>query len=361
MRMTLLSLAAIAAAITVPVALGSPEEPRCSAEFPAACLNGVSVSVTSLDTLRVFGTGAKPAGQQADEEQERATALLRGHGEAGGWLTEQAFGGWGIWGSGSYADYESDTTVAPYDANAYTYFVGADRMVGDQWSLGAAIGFEDVDTDTDFNGGGQDTDGYTVALFGTYLINDRYSLDLMTGWSWLDFDQDRIDPASVPGAPSSLKADFDGERWFGAATLNGFWEVGSCLVSGRFGYTHAEEEQDGYTETGGVGSARTVRQRRVRLGQIGTEVELSRPFDAWEPYVSAAFRKDVVRDDGSGAGGLPSAVGSTQPGDRTEAELGAGVRLFAANGFSGIFEWRHTTGREKFDNDVVSLIVRMDL
>jgi len=327
-----------------------PDAARCSAAEFEFCLNGVSASVTSLDSLRVTGERVSARRSEATEE-DRAAARGRTTGLAAG----EGFGAWSVWASYSRSSFESDVRVAPFDADLDSALIGADTLLGERLVVGLAAGYEATDADTQFNAGGQDTDGFTVAPYVAWLINDTFSVDLSAGYSTLSTDSDRVDPAN--GA--RLTADFDSERGFVTANLNGTWLAGRFVIGARVGMLHSGEIQDGYTEAGGP-SVRTVRKRHVDLtqGYVGGDVAYA--LGAWEPYVTAVYRNDFASDDGSGAGGLPNAVGSTQPDDDDEFQLGLGVRYFGKR-VTGSFEWLTTEGREDFEDDTFTLTLRLAL
>ena len=334
----------------------------CSPQRPAECLNGVSSSVTALDTLRI-STRKPPEGKDEEERRKRAALgpihVAAGQG-ASGLLSEDAAAGWGIWAGYGRAKFEGSVAVAPYTAKLHSARVGVDKTLGDRLILGAAVIFDRLDTDTRFNGGGQDADTTTVAPYLVVRFSDVVSLDLNAGYGRVDADQRRIDPASVPGAPNILTASFDGRRKFWSATLNALKPIGDWVVGGRVGYLHSREDQDGYTETGGP-SARTVRDRNLKLAQIFAGLDAAYRFhDSFEVYGAGIFRRDSSRDDGGTAGGLPSAVGSTQPSDRTESEWTLGLRFFGGRALTLGAEWVKTTGRDRFKHDAVNLLARYD-
>jgi len=195
-------------------ALAQTDPKRCSAQEPSFCLNGVSNAVTGLDSLRV----ALPSGQgQRAEEEERMRGKRAQSRRIVVVAAEKVAGlgapdPWAVWLGYSHSKYDSSVQVAPYDADLDSYRIGVDRFFDGKYLLGLAVLYEKLDTDTQYNGGGQDVDGTTVAPYFSWLINDRFSLDVNAGYGWLDASQNRIDPASVPGAPFILKSSYDARR-----------------------------------------------------------------------------------------------------------------------------------------------------
>jgi hypothetical protein len=189
------------------------------------------------------------------------------------------------------------------------------------------------------------------------MLNESFSIDFNAGLGRNKVNQSRVDPATG----GTLASNFDGTRYFISGTLNGSRTVGSFTFGGRGGYLHAVENQDAYTESGGP-SARSVNKRHLKLAQAYVGGDLSYAFTSmFEAYTSVVLRHDLSRNDGSGSGGLPNAVGAAVPTDRTGYDVTGGLRLFAAKGFSGYAEYVKTLGRDQFRQHAINLLVRIDL
>jgi len=353
--------ALLAAAVSLP-ALAQSDPSRCSTQEPSFCLNGVSNAVTGLDSLRV----ALPSGQgQRAEEEERRRDKQAQTRRIVVAASEKVSGlgapdPWAVWIGYSRSDYDSSVQVAPYDADLDSYRIGVDRFFAGKYLLGLALLYEQLDTRTIYNGGGQDVDGTTLAPYFSWLINEHFSLDVNAGYAWLDASQNRIDPTGTPGSPPILTSSYDARRKFAAATLNGFLPRGNWTFGARLGYLYSEEKQDGYTETGGP-SARTVNGRTLRLGQLYVGPDAAYFFGhGLEAYGALLYRYDVSRNDGREGGGLPSAVGATQPDDKDEWEWSVGLRFFAKRNITLSAEYLRTEGRDQFDNKVWNVLARFE-
>lgn len=338
---------------------------ECNESTFQDCLNGVSTSVTNGASLRIGGaTTADIARRRADEDREQTAG--RGAGGETGLAAGDLGGGWGAWVSYARSDFEGDfffnSALLAYDADSDNVLGGVDRLFADRFVVGLSVGYQDLQTETQFNGGGQDTTGYTVAPYGAWLINDVFSLDVSGGFTPLDYDQDRISPTDG----TRTRASFDADRWFVASNLNALFTTGSWVFNGRVGVLHTEEDQDGYTETGSAASAaagtvRTVDDRDIDLTQIVVGGEAAYTFGVLEPYVLLIYRNDISRDNGEDAGGLPSAFTTVQSDDDDEFEAGFGFRMFSRFGVTGALEWSIVQGREDFDSHTLSLMLRGEL
>ena len=193
-----------------------------------------------------------------------------------------------MWGSYSYNDFDSDFSLLGvplgYEADQHSGLGGIDRLFHGRYLLGLSFGYSNLDTKTRFNGGGQESDGYTIAPYAAVLLNEVFSVDLSGGYAWLDYDQNRISFVDGTGISSS----FDGERWFIATNLNAVKVVDKFVFGAKLGYLHTSEEQDGYTEvgsaaSGAAGALRTIGQRDIKLTQGVVGAEIAYMAGAYEP------------------------------------------------------------------------------
>lgn len=348
-------------------AFATGESVECSRENFSACLNGVGSSVSNGAGLRVSGAeyggvARERSGRQTEDAQAsrfpEQTTLAAGD--------EMAASVFGVWGSYSYSDFESDFvfqgTSLAYEADAHNVLAGFDRLFAERFLLGFAFGHQWVESESDFNGGKTETDGFTVAPYAAVLLNEMFSIDATGGYSPLDYDQDRVSPTDG----TTTAAEFDSDRWFAAVNLNALKSFDKLVVSARLGYLYTEEEQDGYVETGSAASAaagtlRTVQQRDIELQQLIVGGEVAYGLGQFEPYVIALYHNDLERDDGEDAGGLPGNFTSVQPDDDDEVNLGFGIRWYSTWGASATFEYSRTEGREDFDNDTFMFTLRAAL
>lgn len=368
----LMAAALPAFVMTAPATLateGELEERICNREDFAGCLNGVSSSVTNGAGLRMSGSALDDvARERAGKSVEQNTQAAR-RGEQTGLNAGDGMGGsvFGLWGNYSYNDFDSDFafqgTSLAYDADAHNVLGGFDRLFGERVLLGVAFGYQWLETDTRFNGGGQDSDGFTVAPYAAVLLSDIFSIDVSGGYSSLEYDQSRISPADGTG----IEANFDSDRWFVATNLNAFLPVDRFIFGAKIGYLYTEEDQDAYLETGSTASAnagllRTVASRNIDLEQLVVGGEIA--YDAgnnFEPFFIVEYRNDLSRSNGNGAGGLPGNFTAVQAGDDDEVQLSAGFRYYTNWGVTTSFEYQRVEGRKDFDSNLYMLTLRTAL
>ncbi|MEM7255583.1 MAG: autotransporter outer membrane beta-barrel domain-containing protein [Pseudomonadota bacterium] len=327
----------------------------CSSANTAECLNGVSSGVVGGDSLR--SSAPAIAHHRSTDERTDGQARARLDGSSG-LAAGDGMTGWGLWGSVAGSRFEGDPSfgsdVTRFDGRLVTGLIGADIALGRYVVLGAALGGENLRSDTDFNGGSQDTDGLTLAPYAVFTFGNHFSVDVSAGFSSLDNHQDRIDPTNG----STLNANFDSERWFGAVNANAIFESGRWILGARLGYLYTEESQDSYVETGGP-SARSVDDRDLDLSQGQMGVDVGYAFDSFEPYARISYHYDFSRDDGQEVGGLPGDNVRTDFDDDA-FYFAAGVRFLHGRNVSGNVEVEQEAGREDFDNTSISVTIRAD-
>ncbi len=331
---------------------------------PGACIFGVSNSVTNGATLRL-NTAITGEATRREGDEEEQVSLRRDFDGVTGVAAGDSFAGFGIWASYARANFEGDLVFAnaklSYDGESDSINFGIDRLVGEHLLIGLAVGYENTASTTAFNGGETDTDGFTVAPYAAWLINDIFSLDFAGGYGSLNTDQDRI--STIDG--SQIDASYDSKRLFFAANLNATAVHGDWVFGGQLGVLRSHEEQDAFAETGNAASAGRlwmVRERDVSITQFvaGLDVGYALGGSGFEPYARVAYRNDLNRDNGVESGGLMPMFTQVQADDDDEWEVGGGVRYFGSD-VSGGLEFSTTRGREAFENWSVLANVRVDL
>jgi uncharacterized protein with beta-barrel porin domain len=275
----LLSLFTFSAIATPPTG-----DQRCSRDEPANCLNGVGPAVINSDNIRTTSTFF--SGQISNQ--------AAGH----------SFAGWGIWASYNNSGFDADLPInspvqpiASYDAKQHNVMIGADKLFMGRFVAGLALGYEDTDIATAYNGGNNIIEGFSAVPYFAYLVNDVFSIDAAAGYTTLDYDTDRID--NVSGA--TIFGKFDSDRWFVTAGINAIVTHNQWVLGARAGYLYTEENQDGYTETG-PNTARTIRARHIDLSQGILALNIGYSFGWLEPYAHFAYHNDLGRDEGISAG-----------------------------------------------------------
>ena len=255
--------------------------------------------------------------------------------------------GYGAWISYAYSDYENDFSFTAFDGDTHSVLAGFDIAPWENTLFGIAVGYESTDIDTTFNGGNQETDGYTIAPYFGALLTDTWSVDFSFGYSNLDTDQFRI----APGIGTVVTSSPDADRWFGSFNLNGLTTYGNWIIGGRMGTLYAQTDQDAFTESSGT----VIAASKTELGQWNLGADVAYSYGEWEPYARASYQRDWNQTEVTLIG-----VNRQPSNDDDDVLVGAGIRYFGAKGISGNFEWIKRLGRNDFDEDTFAISIRAE-
>ena len=253
---------------------------------------------------------------------------------------------YGIWGSYSYSDYDNDLSSTAFDGNSHSFLGGLDFAFWENTVLGVAFGYDNGDIDTTFNLGHQDTDSYTIAPYFGALLTDTLSLDFNVGYSRVDYDQFR----TLPGTTTRVSSSPDADRWFGALNLNGVAYYDNWILGARVGALWAKSVIDSYTESNGTVVAKS--RNKVGEGSIAGDVAYS--YKNFEPFLNVSYQYDFELTK------ISVTTGPQPSNDRDDILMTAGVRYYDNNGISGNLEYTKRFDRDDFDEDRISITVRVD-
>lgn len=259
------------------------------------------------------------------------------------------WGGWSPWISYGHTWADNNLPSTLYDADQDNILFGMDYSYSDRLIFGISGGYENNDVDTTFNLGRMEVDGFTVAPYAAYLVNDNISIDAAFGYSDLSIDQVRTEPGGA-----QVTGNTDSSRWFVMSNLNAFKRYGDWFLTGRAGVIYSEEEQDGFTETGGV-TAQTVADRDIDFGQFNIGGEAAYSVHEVEPFASVFYEYDFEQGDSAALN--PNQVQRSRDDD--QFRVSAGLRYFGSNGLSATLEWSRILDRENFDSQSINLLGRL--
>ena len=242
-----------------------------------------------------------------------------------------------IWANGTYSNYEDTLSSTSLDGETWNATAGVDYLFLDWLIVGLSLGYEDSDSDTNYNRGHVDTDGVTVSPYVLFLLNQYISVDGAVGYSDLDIDQDR----TLPGTATVVTSSLDAERIFGSAGINASFWRGNWNFSGRLGYFYTAQDNDAFVESDGTVNA----ELDTPLGQGQLSGRVAYYAGIAMPFVSVDFNYDTTHDI--------TAVGAGQAapsGDRSEFVLATGVDFFVNDMISAGARADTVQGRANFDS-----------
>ena len=259
----------------------------------------------------------------------------------------------GVWADASWSDYKDKNASTKADGNIITGAFGIDYQADPNVVIGLAAGYENTDINTTFNRGNLKADGYTLAPYAVFKLDDMFSVDVNGGYTWLKYDVDRTTVSSTVGGFTGTKStgSFDANRLFGSLNVNADYATDGWLLSGTLGTLYASESQDAYTESAG-----TVRQgasydvgRAIVGGKVGYDI------DGIVPYVKGSYEYDYSREN------ITVQTGDTKAAnDDDRFVLGAGLSIAPVNGVSGGLEFTSVQGATSVTNYTVNGTLRVD-
>ena len=314
-------------------------------------IEGDSIRYSTTNTTNTLGAGIRSGlgGSSGGRLSTQSQGLQRQSGLAAG----SGFNNVSTWANFNRIHSSDDLISTAYDTSTNSGLFGVDFVPMENMVLGIAFGYEDHDTKTKFNTGNQDISGYTIAPYMGYLINDTFSFDISFGYSDFDIDQTRTD--NVTG--TLVNGDTESDRWFTSFNLNAFTTYNNWFLSGRVGFVYAEEDQDGYAETGAAGAALNpnVASQTIEFGQFQIGGEAAYAFGNMEPFFAAYYEHDFERED------VVVNAGQIRPeNDEDDIRFSAGVRYFSTGPFSGVLQWDTILDRADFDSNTLSFYGRYE-
>lgn len=184
---------------------------------------------------------------------------------------------WIVWGQpfGGYARQDSTADISGYTAKFGGLIMGADRSLGDDWRLGAAVNYSNtsVHGKGNLSGNTSTADNYGIIGYAGYTGEPWY-LNLSAGVNRQNYSSVRR--ADFTGFSGAAQGKFNGQSVtlqteFGYPVKLPADVVVTPLASLTYGYQHVDD----YKETGGNGMALDVSSTHSQsvVSDIGARIE----------------------------------------------------------------------------------------
>ena len=184
---------------------------------------------------------------------------------------------WIVWGQpfGGYARQDSTADISGYTAKFGGLILGADRSLGDDWRLGAAVNYSNtsVHGKGNLSGNTSTADNYGIIGYAGYT-GDPWYLNLSAGVNRQNYSSVRR--ADFTGFSGAAQGKFNGQSVtlqteFGYPVKLPADVVVTPLASLTYGYQHVDD----YKETGGNGMALDVGSTHSQsvVSDIGARIE----------------------------------------------------------------------------------------
>ncbi len=172
---------------------------------------------------------------------------------------------WSFWsdGSVSFGSLDEDGEVK-LDHTTLGLTLGMDYAFGDRLISGLAIGYSHDKTDVGSNGSEVEGDGYTAALYASYLLRPNVFVEGMLGYTAIDFDTRRNT------TEGKVKGDRDGDQYFASIAVGYEWCKESFTLTPFTRFETAITRLDEYSERGNSMALRYGKQDiEMYTGSLG--------------------------------------------------------------------------------------------
>ncbi|MFA5683756.1 MAG: autotransporter outer membrane beta-barrel domain-containing protein [Lysobacteraceae bacterium] len=217
-----------------------------------AALRGGATGISLDDIAFNYRNQQVPLGMMFNALTDTDNAAQGGNEGFGGGLLDQRLGAFlNVTAVGG--DRKASAFEVGFDFDGYSALAGLDWRFTDRFIAGAALGWSDLSSKLEDDGGGLDSSGWSFTGYGTWLISDRAYLDFSFGRLWNDYDQERVVDLSVLGggfgrAVAAGKTEAE-QTSFG---FGGGWDIaiGSWVYSPRGSVLWTDSKIDGFIESG---------------------------------------------------------------------------------------------------------------
>jgi outer membrane autotransporter protein len=290
---------------------------------------------------------------------------------------------WGFFASGSIGRGEAEAgSINPafdYDINGLS--AGVDYRMNDRMIVGAALGFTQQGTTLPGSDGSVDTKGWSASAYSTFYQQNNWYADAVMTYGKNSFEMQRHIKYTLPlfgGGFTTVdqiaNSDADGSLLSAAFTFGRDFQKGGLAIGpyGRLMYTRLDF--DAYDEIllsgNGSGLGLHVAERSLTsiASVLGSKFAYSHSTDwgvlmphlqiEWEhefkddpQTIQASFIYDPT--------GTPISV-TGDPLDKSFFRLGLGLSMILSKGRSGFIYYEKMIGRDKLDQDNLSLGLRME-
>lgn len=228
---------------------------RTSANPSSPAANGATSAYGALGRA---GIGA------ADGTGTEDTGATSSHGsQAGQGKTPSGLDGLGVWvgGTANFGSFDAYRQAAGFDSDTMAINVGVDQRIGNTGLIGFTLGYNHDNSDVANDGTRSVAQGYSAAVYASYLPADRVYIDAVLGGGGLSFSSRRYDSDSG----TYLTGDRNGHQWFGSITAGyEFQRQGGLMLSPYLRLEQSLSSLNGYAEQGVVTGALTYGDQLVR-------------------------------------------------------------------------------------------------
>ncbi len=200
----------------------------------------------------------------------------------------------GIWMMAVNQDAEQDSNqgVGGYDADGKGFSLGYDVQFNDDWTIGTAVTYANMDVETKGSSDKTSTDTYQLSLYSSWEKDD-YFVDSSLNIGRNKNDSQRIISSTI------AKADYDSDL-LGLNIIAGkAFEVSGLTLTPKAAVAYNQIQVDGYTEQGSVAGL-SVKEQSYESVEVGLGASIKKSFEVGSgiltPEVNVMAYRDLSKD-----------------------------------------------------------------
>jgi len=291
---------------------------------------------------------------------------------------------WGFFASGTIGTGDANAAgVTPsFDFDIHGLTVGVDYRQSDKFIFGAAIGYNNQDTNLAPGQGGVDASGYTLSAYSTYFKDNSWYTDAVVTLGKNNYDLVRQINYTIPDGlggfttvNQTARSDSGGDllslgATFGRDFQKGGWSIGPY---GRVLYTRLNFDriEETLVSSGpGAGLALIVEERSLDSLASVIGSKFTRAFStSWgvlTPHFQLEWEHEFNSDPGAATARFvndptgTTIVLSDAPYDADYFRIGLGLSAIMSKGRSGFMYYDKTLGRDGVSQDNLAIGFRLE-
>ena len=202
--------------------------------------------------------------------------------------------GLGIWigGSANFGSFDAYRQAAGFDSNSLAITVGADQRLGERSLVGMSLGYNHDTSDIGNDGTRNIAQGFSTALYGSFLPSTHTYIDGVLGGGGLSFSSRRRDDDTG----DQLLGHRNGNQWYAMLTGGYEYKWNDWLLSPYGSLQWSLSNLNPFAETGDATGAlaygkELVRSSKTILG-VRASGEIKESFGTLVPHFRFEFGHD---------------------------------------------------------------------
>jgi outer membrane autotransporter protein len=312
------------------------------------------------------------------------STLVAGEDEGGGEVGAD-FSRWGFFASGTIGqgDRDAEADTPGYEFDTYGLTAGVDYRWSDRFVVGAALGYNNNDTEVAFDQGRLETKGYSGSLYATWYQGDALYADAVLTYGSNSYDLSRRIRYQIRGAGGAMQvidqtatASPDGDQLQFALSAGRDFSRGAWSFGPYGRVTMTQVDFDAYVERmsnpsapgGGLAMAVAARELESLEGVLGGKVSytMSTSWGVLLPHLQVEYLhefEDSADDIVARFANDPTGTAILVPQaaiDTGYFNLGLGLSGVFANGRSAFLYYERRAGQSGYSQDSLALGVRIE-